>query len=165
MSVANEATASMGAYAVLKFFHVLLAIVAVGTNMTYGVWIRRAARDPRVLPFALRGIKALDDRLANPAYALLLLTGLAMLRWSQYTWATPWVLTALVLYGVAVVLALFGYTPTLRRQIEALEARGVGSMEYRALAGRAQLVGVVLAVLMLLIVFLMVTKPTLWSPV
>ncbi|MDR7544160.1 MAG: DUF2269 family protein [Armatimonadota bacterium] len=154
----------MGAYAILKFFHVLLAIVAVGANVTYGVWIRRAARDPRALPFALRGIKALDDRLATPAYALLLLTGLAMLHWSQDTWTTPWVLTALVLYAVAMVLALWGYTPTLRRQIEALETRGLESMEYRALAGRAQLVGVVLAVLMILIVFLMVTKPALWSP-
>jgi hypothetical protein len=35
----------MSAYTILKFAHVLLAIVAVGFNASYGVWIARAARD------------------------------------------------------------------------------------------------------------------------
>ncbi len=49
--------------------HVLLGITVVGANVTYGVWFSCAARDPRHLPFALRGVKMLDDRLANPAAA------------------------------------------------------------------------------------------------
>jgi len=69
----------MSLFTLLKFLHVLLAITAVGANVTYGVWLSRAARDPRHLPFALRGVKMLDDRLANPAYALLLVTGVAMI--------------------------------------------------------------------------------------
>jgi uncharacterized membrane protein len=153
----------MSGYTALKFLHVLLAIVAVGANVTYGVWITRASRDPRLLPFVLRGIKTLDDRIANPAYGLLLITGLAMLHLGEYTWTTPWLLTSLVLYGVVFVLALFGYTPTLRRQIETLDSRGFESLEYRALASRAQLIGMVLAILVVVIVFLMVTKPVLWS--
>jgi uncharacterized membrane protein len=153
----------MSGYTVLKFLHVLLAIVAVGANVTYGVWISRASRDARFLSFALRGIKTLDDRMATPAYGLLFLSGLAMLHLGEYTWTTPWLLTSLVLYAVVVVLALFGYTPTLRRQIETLDARGPESIEYRALASRAQLIGVVLAILVVVIVFLMVAKPVLWS--
>ena len=153
----------MSGYTTLKFLHVLLAIVAVGANVTYGVWIARATRYPRLLPFVLRGIKTLDDRIANPAYGLLLITGLGMLHLGDHTWTTPWLLTSLVLYGVIVVLALFGYTPTLRRQIEMLDSRGFESLEYRALAGRAQLIGMVLAVLVVVIVFLMVVKPVLWS--
>ncbi|OFX35165.1 MAG: hypothetical protein A2Z07_02305 [Armatimonadetes bacterium RBG_16_67_12] len=153
----------MSAYTILKFLHVLLAIVAVGANVTYGVWISRAARDARFLAFALKGIKALDDRIANPAYVLALLTGLAMLPFGEFSWTTPWVLTSLVLYAMVAVLALIGYSPVLRRQIDVLEARGPDSLEFRALAGRAQMIGVVLAVLVVVIVFLMVAKPVLWS--
>ena len=63
----------------LKFLHVLLAIAAVGTNLTYGIWLSRAAREPRHLEFALKGIMVLDDRFANPAYSPLFLTGVAMI--------------------------------------------------------------------------------------
>ena len=31
-------------YEVLKFFHVLFAIVAVGFNASYGIWLAKAAR-------------------------------------------------------------------------------------------------------------------------
>lgn len=47
----------MTAYALLKFLHVLFAIVALGANATYGVWLARAGRDPAQLGFALRGVK------------------------------------------------------------------------------------------------------------
>ena len=36
----------MSLYSVLKFFHVLLAIVAVGFNASYGIWLARAAKEP-----------------------------------------------------------------------------------------------------------------------
>jgi uncharacterized membrane protein len=150
-------------YAALKFLHVLLAIVAVGTNVTYGVWVSRASRDPRHLAFALRGIKVLDDRMANPAYGLLLVTGLGMVHFGTIAWTTPWLLTSLVLYGAVVVLGLLGFTPVLRRQIEVLEGRGADSLEYRALAGQARMIGMLLAILVALIVLLMVIKPVLWS--
>ena len=153
----------MNAYAILKFLHVLLAIMAVGANVTYGVWLSRAARDPRHLPFALRGVKRLDDRLANPAYALLLVTGVAMIYAGRLRWATPWLLTGLVLYGGLLVLGLAGYTPLLRRQIVALEAEGPDSPAYRRLSGRGTLPGAVIAVVVLLIIFLMVAKPALWG--
>ena len=57
----------MNAYLILKWVHMLMAIAALGTNLTYGVWLTRAARESQHLGFALRGIKILDDRIANPA--------------------------------------------------------------------------------------------------
>lgn len=148
-------------YEVLKFFHVLLAIVAVGFNASYAIWLARAAREPKHEGFALRGVKLLDDRFANPAYALLLVTGLSMVWVGDLDLAQFWLLTALVLYAVAVGLGLFVYTPTLRAQIAALETSGSGSPEFQALAKRGTTVGIVLAVDVIAIVFLMVTKPTL----
>ena len=65
-------------YLILKWIHVLAAITALGANITYGVWIGRAGGQPETLAFALRGVKFIDDRIANPAYGLLLVTGLGM---------------------------------------------------------------------------------------
>ncbi len=153
----------MTAYTVIKFVHVVLAIPAVGANITYAVWLQRAAREPRHLDFALKGVKALDDRIANPAYGFLLITGLALLVLGRVRWTTPWVLSAIALYVIVVGLALFRYTPLLSRQIATLGRSGAQSAEFQALAAQNRTVGILLAVLVLLIVFLMVTKPSLWG--
>ena len=148
-------------YEILKFFHVLLAIVAVGFNASYAIWLARAAREPEHEAFTLRGVKFLDDRFANPAYGLLLVTGLLMVWVGDLELTQFWLLAALVLYAVAVGLGALVYTPTLRAQIAALEATGPTSPGYRALAKRGTTVGIVLAVDVIAIVFLMVTKPVL----
>ncbi|MCI0399413.1 MAG: DUF2269 domain-containing protein [Chloroflexi bacterium] len=150
-------------YLLLKWLHVLAAIVAVGANVTYGIWIGRASRNPEVLPFTLRGIKLIDDRLANPAYGLLLITGLLMAFTAQLPLTTPWLLTALILYGIVLLVGLLGYTPALRRQIQMLDSEGFGSPNYQALARRGTILGISLAVLVVVIVFLMVVKPELWG--
>ncbi len=153
----------MSIYTILKFIHVLLAIVAVGSNITYGVWLSRAGRDRANLAFALRGIKILDDRFANPAYGLLLLTGLAMVYFGKLSLRTPWLLSGLILYIVVALLAFRGYTPLLRQQIAALESQGPDSPEFKALSARATRVAMILAVIVVIIVFLMTTKPALWG--
>ena len=156
-----DAMLGIDTYEVLKFLHVLLAIVAVGFNATYGIWLARAARERDHEAFALRGVKFLDDRFANPAYGLLLVTGLLMVWVGDLDLAQFWILTALVLYAIAVVLGAFVYTPTLRNQIAALESGGPDSGAFRALSKRGTTVGILLAVDVIAIVFLMVTKPTL----
>ncbi len=54
-------------YPWIKTLHIFFAIVAVGANITYSVWVARAAREPEHTGYALRGIKFIDDRIANPA--------------------------------------------------------------------------------------------------
>ncbi len=150
-------------FSILKWIHVLAAIVAVGANATYGVWLARASRSNDVLPFTLRTIKLIDDRIANPAYGLQLITGLAMAFILPIPLTTPWLLTALILYAILVLIGLGGYTPTLRRQIQLLDREGVRSPNYQALARRGTILGVILAILAITIVFLMVVKPGLWA--
>ena len=147
-------------FTVIKFLHILLAILAFGFNATYAIWITRAQRQPEHLDFALRGVKFLDDYIANPAYVLLLLSGLSMAFISEYPLTTFWILVALILWVVAIALGYGVYTPTLSRQIRALAAFGPGSAQYRALATRGTVVGITLAVLVTLILVLMVFKPT-----
>src|SRR5438876_8530140 len=107
----------MSAYVLLKFLHVLLAIVAVGFNMSYPIWLARAQREPEHALYVLRGIKILDDRFANPAYGLLLVLGLAMTFMAGIPLSTFWIAAALVLYVVLVAGGLLVYSPTLKRQI------------------------------------------------
>jgi uncharacterized membrane protein len=146
-------------FLLLKWIHVMSAIVAVGSNVTYGVWSVQGKRDPEHLGFVLRGIKVLDQRVANPAYGVVLITGLVM-AFTQYTIGTRWILTGLLIYIVMAGLATAVYTPTLRRQIERLDAEGPKGAGYIAAEARARGVGLFLGVLALFAVFVMVFKPT-----
>jgi uncharacterized membrane protein len=148
-------------FEIVKFLHILMAIMAVGFNASYGVLLARAAREPEHQLHVVRTVKVLDDRFANPGYAVLLATGIWMILISPYRVGELWIVIALVLYGVAVLGGALGYTPTLRRQIALLERDGGGSDEFRRLAKRGQTIGILLAVDVIAIVFLMVTKPTL----
>lgn len=143
----------------LKFVHVLLAIVAVGFNASYGIWLARAAKAPQATQsHVLRTIKFLDDRIANPAYGLLLLTGLLMI-FSASIPVRLWIALSIGLWLVLIVVGLGVYTPTLRDQIRVLESEGPGSEEYQRLSSRGRTLGIVLGIIVVVIVFLMVTKP------
>lgn len=149
------------AFGWLKFVHILLVIVAVGFNASYGIWLARAARNPEHERWTLRTIKVLDDRFANPAYALLLVTGLIMVAIGYPRITDLWIILALILYAVLVAVGIAGYTPTLRKQIAVLEAEGGASPAYRRLAARGRALGIALSAVVIGIVFLMVMKPTL----
>lgn len=153
----------MTLYLILKYVHVLLAIVAVGANATYGVWMAMGAREPQYLRVVLQGIRHLDQRVANPAYALLVVTGLAMVAVGDVRLTTPWVTAALIVYIVAAVLGVRGFSPALRRQIQAVGSPGPQTEEYPRAAASARSLGLVFMALVLVIVFLMVTKPALWG--
>jgi uncharacterized membrane protein len=150
-------------YTTLKWLHILAAITALGANLTYGVWLSAAGRKPEMLGFTLRTIKWIDDRMANPAYALSLITGLLLVWVGPYPLTAPWLVAALALYAFLLLLGLFGYSPALKRQIQALEASGAGSVEYAAAARRALGLGIALVVIVVAIEFLMTTKPALWG--
>jgi uncharacterized membrane protein len=149
----------MSLYVILKYLHVLMAIVAVGFNASYPIWFARAQTDPAAALTILKGIKTLDDRFANPAYVLLLVFGLGMTFTAGIPLTTFWIAAALVLYVVLVVVALALYSPTLKSQIAALESGGPTAEAYTRLNLRNNVVGGALLVDVLVIVFLMVVKP------
>src|SRR5437899_1147186 len=65
-------------YDTLEWLHILFAITAVGSNLTYAFWLARADADPEHVGFALRGVDWIDRRVANPAYGGIFVTGLLM---------------------------------------------------------------------------------------
>jgi uncharacterized membrane protein len=149
-------------YNLVKWIHILAAIIALGANATYGLWLARAAQSPEALSFTLKTIKVLDDRMANPAYGFSLLTGLILVYLGHWSLTSSWLVIALLLYFAAILLGLLGYSPTLRRQIQVAETSGPASPAYVAIARRGTIFGIVLAVIVVAIVLVMVTKPMLW---
>src|SRR5690606_1495247 len=110
---------SAAMYDIVQWVHVLAAIAAIGANITYGVWLARAPRSPSALLFTLRTVKFIDDRIANPAYGLSLISGIALVLIGDWPFDTPWINAAVGLYILLVLVGIFGYSPTLRRQIKA----------------------------------------------
>ncbi len=150
-------------YSIFKCLHILSAIVALGSNITYGFWLSSASRAPQSLVFTLKTIKALDNRLANRAYGVLFLTGIIMIYLGRWALASFWLITALVLYFGVALLGVFIFAPTLRKQINLAETSGPESSEYQAVARRATTLGILTISIVVIIVFLMVAKPHLWG--
>jgi len=147
-------------FTIVKFIHILAAIVAVGFNISYVVWIIRARSNPTNNAFALKGVKFMDDRIANPAYGVLLLTGLLMVYLGHYSITTLWIDIALILFVALIALAAFVYTPALREQVKLAEAGDTSSAAFTRLGTRGQVAGQALGVIVLVILAMMVFKPT-----
>ena len=149
----------MDFYPWLKALHVLLAIVAVGANVTYGFWQVSAARQPQHLGYVLRMVKFLDDRVANPAYGGLFVLGIILVLIGPFDFTTLWVAVSIGLFLLMGALTILLYTPMQRRQIAVYESAGPESPEFAELSNRMRTIGIVLAVIVVVIVFLMVVKP------
>ncbi|MBD1207062.1 MAG: DUF2269 family protein [Ignavibacteria bacterium] len=146
-------------YLYLKLAHIFCAIIALGANMTYGVWLTLAKKQPEATVFALRGIKRVDDWVANPAYFGALITGHIMIVVADIPFTTTWVWLANALFIAQGLLALPFYTPLVKKQITVAETKGVDSEEFRRLERRANPLGWLLVALGLAIVVVMVFKP------
>ncbi len=142
----------------LKFVHVLSAVVAVGANVTYVVWLRLAGRDRERVLFAISGIRFLDRRLANPLYVVVLVTGVAMVLDGQYSFETGWIAAAIALYLLTAAVGIVLFAPAIRRQVVEAE-RDTATAAYATAASRSVTLALSTTAIVFLIVFLMVTKP------
>jgi uncharacterized membrane protein len=153
-------------YSTLLWVHILCAITALGANITYFPWLFRVGKNPQSLGFTLRTIKLLDDWIANPAYILALFTGDALIRYADpsegFSYKTPWIVGALILYALVSVLGLFVYSPLLKKQIKLAERVGADAPEYKRAANTGMYVGFAIVTVTIFITFLMAVKPQLW---
>jgi uncharacterized membrane protein len=73
-------------YLLLKFFHILIAILALGTSAGLGIVLEFYGRHPTHGPFLVRAIGRIVALFVIPGYVLVLVTGLWMvngLSWSS----------------------------------------------------------------------------------
>ena len=150
----------MSTYSWLKLIHILAAIVAVGTNVTYFVWLSYARRNTAAAPAVLGGIRLIDSRLANPAYAVLPIAGVLMVLDGDLGFTTFWIAVAIGLYVVVGALAGLLFSPSLRKQTALAESGAIGTDAYAEAAKRTVAAGMLTMVPILAIVYLMVMKPT-----
>lgn len=137
----------------------LLAVVAVGTNLSFPIWVRLAERDGASLPFGLHGARWIDRWVTIPAYLLTALTGIALVAVEGIDPSALWIAGSAVLFVVLMALGFVLYRPVSRARMAAA-GRGPGDPEYRRAAGRATVLDVAILGAALSILVLMVVRPT-----
>ena len=150
-------------YLILKYIHVLSAIGAVGANITYGVWSVRAQRERSHLGLTIKGIQFLDNRIANPAYGVLFLTGDPDGD-HRRAWPPVVVVVAVILFMGHRGDRLRLLHPLVRNQIRLLDAGDTSSPEFERLARRNAIIGPILGLLVLVILAMMVFQPMFQIP-
>ena len=153
---------AMEVWVVFKYLHILAVIVALGANLTYQFWLSRAKGSPGELVFVLESISRLDRRVANPAYIVAAVAGVAIVLTGPYGFESPWIVAAIVLYVIVAVLGIAVYAPAAHAQLD-LARTAPDSPAYAAAARRTQLLGLLVTAIVLVIVWLMVAKPALWG--
>jgi uncharacterized membrane protein len=105
---------------VLKFVHVLAAILFVGNVVVTGVWTALCwrARATHDFTVAARAIVATDWIFTFGGGALLVGSGVTLALWRGYPlWGTPWIRQALVALGLSMLTWLLVLVPAQRAML------------------------------------------------
>lgn len=145
-------------FTILKVVHVLSAILAVGMSVASVYWLDRAGRDGDRLVWALEGARHLERRVANPAYIVVLLSGILMVSTGGYRFDQGWIATATFLYVFTAAFGILVYAPAVRLQ-RAEASAGPTSEAYARIARRTWWYSWLTIAIVVVIVMLMVTKP------
>jgi uncharacterized membrane protein len=153
-------------FRILLFLHVLGAIVAFGPGFVSMVVGPMVAREPQHANFYARSQLLAARRVITPVSISMAITGVLMILvrgWTNIVGTTHWLELAIALYVVAVVISMVVMAPAGQKLVELTStppAPGQGpSPELPATARRVRLTGMALSALVIVIAFLMVTKP------
>jgi len=159
--------AAITLYDVSVFLHVAAVVVGFGSTFAESLMFPVALKvGNRHLPYVHRLQLAINQRLATPALAVVLITGIYQAIEGRWDFGAFWISASLAI--VIALGALIGayFIPTDRRLAPMVErelaAAGPGEVtlsgEYQRQARREGVAGGVAGVLILVAVFLMVTK-------
>lgn len=156
-------TATVNTYYVVKSIHNMTVLVTFGVAFVYPVAFLVATRnDPHVLPALHRLESTIERKLIIPGLLVVILTGIDITsiahHWGQFFVA--WGLSAAVIIGVVVFAVMIPgaeRAAALAERDVAASSGGAVSLsgEYRALARRLLVLGLLLSGLVLLTVLLM----------
>jgi uncharacterized membrane protein len=148
-------------YNTLKFLHIVLAIIAVGYVMTFGLILSRAERvdkDGRELKYALQAVRQMSN-IANVCFVVLVLIGAWMVQVGGFGWKPIWIHGSAALFLIAFGLGIFALGPIGKRRLAILESRGPSDSEFIKLSKRSAMLGGVAGLITLVIIWMMVAKP------
>jgi uncharacterized membrane protein len=141
----------------LKFLHIFIAVVALGTSAGLGIVLELYGDDPTHGSFILRVIERIVTWIVVPGYVLMLATGMWMV---TLAWAfnARWVQLALGLWVVGLV-SLAWSLATLRKQRRFHASEGDTSARYRRASNVNRVLGGAFGFVVVVILYLMVFKP------
>jgi uncharacterized membrane protein len=156
-------------FKVLLFVHILSAIVALGPQFSIPImatWIQK--HEPGGNEFLMKVSKVLGTRQILPAIVLLGLSGLGMILTVDIPITQFWLAAGIILYVIAFLLGFFVQRPTGERMIRIAQGdvEGMNIPNGNAFPvlmkeiKKTRIVGAVLLILFLVILGLMVFKPT-----
>ena len=159
--------AEIDAYSLSVFLHVTAVVVGFGATFAEAIMFPVAMKaSVRYLPYLHKLQLAINQRLATPALAIVILTGIYQTT-ERWEFSEGWISATFAI--VIVIGGLLGgyFIPADRklgamveREIAAAEGREVVlSDEYQRGARREGMVGALTGVLLIAAIFLMVTKP------
>ena len=159
-------------YQLLLYLHIASAIIAFGPTFSLPLIGMMAGREPAHSNFALRAADTIARRRITPLAIAMAVTGVPLIwlgRWDLTR--ALWLDVAIVLYVINFIISLFVMTPAAARLIDLTAARAQAAPSgppsggpppvVAGLVRRTQLGGAALAVNVLVILALMVFKPSL----
>lgn len=146
--------------------HVLGAIIAFGPSFSFPIIGAMGGAEPQHANFATRVSLEITDKRVEPLAVLQGVTGIGLI-WTGGIdlFGTRWLLVAIVLYLVALAFALFVQRRNVKRVVDLTSAPpppGASGPppELPPLVRQVQMGGTFLGVLIVVIVLLMVVKPS-----
>lgn len=93
----------MNTYLLVKWLHIMSSVLLVGTGFgsAFYLYFTHRSRNPQAIAEVVRLVVRADYWFTAPAIFIQPLTGFAMVSLAGYSLAQPWLLWALVLYGLA----------------------------------------------------------------
>jgi uncharacterized membrane protein len=146
-------------YVLVKFLHILVAILALGTSAGLGIVLEFYGDHPTHGAFVLRAIERIVAFCVVPGYVLMLVTGVWMVELS-WPWTTKWIRAALSLWSVGLVI-LGVSLALLHKQRRLLDTEGPVSASYRRVSLLVRGMGAGVGLVVVTVLYLMVIKP--WS--
>jgi len=156
--------ATITAYGVGLFIHVLAVVLAFGPTFGYGFFIATAeGNDPRSVPTVLRAIQKVDRILVQPGMFVILIVGIYLLSKGNISAGESWVgvgfLAIVVLFGLSHGL----FRPQTAKALELAERDlGAGDAlgdEYLAISKKLENAGKAAGLIVAITIFFMVVKP------
>jgi uncharacterized membrane protein len=157
-------TATITAYGVGLFIHVLAVVAMIGPTFAYGIFIGAAERSaPQSVPGVLRGIQVTDRYLVSPGLIVVLLAGIYLM--AEGHWDASEAFIGVGFAGIVILLGmLHGFFRPNTAKALALAERDLAAGdtlgdEYAAVSRRLATAGTIAGLVVAVVVFFMVVNP------
>jgi uncharacterized membrane protein len=144
-------------YLWLKFLHIFVAVVAIGTSAGLGIVLEFFGNDPTHGSFVLRAIERMIALLVLPGFLLMLATGLwmASLAWP---FTAQWLQLALGLWPFGIASLGWSFA-AVRKQRRLHATEGCASSRYARACIASRVSGGAFGLIVVATLYLMVFKP------